>query len=160
MTPRRSALRAAPLALLGALVSGCFSVMDEHRTLILPEPEPIATAPPGPSAPANPAPSVVFEDLSGAEAARAHAAFAPLRDRLAECRPGTGGVVRLRVVKRGPRAEYAFDATTTLDPRRRTCVLEALSTVDLDGPALEGSAFTASPSARPPGFTGHVRIEW
>jgi hypothetical protein len=140
------------------MLFGCFSVLEEPRVTLSASPEAPATVRPGPIAPANPAPEVVFEGLSGAEAARARAAFAPARERLGECRPGTNGVLRLRLVKRGPHAEYVLEATTALDPRQRTCVLETLSTVDLDGAALSGVTFDGA--ARPPGVTTHLRIEW
>ena len=93
--------------------------------------------------------------ISGAEAAQTHAAFAPLKTRLSECRRG-GGVIRLRLVAGPGRARYTVEPDTTLDPRARRCVLETLSTVDVEGLATSDPNRTAQPS----GFSALFRIEW
>lgn len=101
------------------------------------------------------APLTVILDPEGrAEAARARAAFASVERRVVECQPG-GGVVRLRFTSRGGNARYSIEADTTLDGRARRCVLETLSTVE-----IEGISGDASPSARPSGFSALLRIEW
>jgi hypothetical protein len=153
------ALPLAAAALLGATAFGCVSAVEERSTTPSWSPPAPADAPattrPGPTAPANPAPEIVFEQIEGAEPARVRAAFAPVRERLGECRPGSNGVIRLRLVRDKDTAKYSVQPSTTLDPRRRTCVLETLSTVDVDG--ISGNA---SPSARTPAFTAQFRFEW
>jgi len=103
----------------------------------------------------QPAPVLVLEKVDGAQAARAGAVFAPAQKALGECHARAGAVVRLRLASEGGRAHYAIEPATMLNPAERRCVLEALSTVDMDG--ISGDA---SPSARPSGFTALVRIEW
>lgn len=98
--------------------------------------------------------TVVLEPLGGADAARTRAVFAPVERRIADCQKG-GGVVRLRVVSRDGAARYSIDADTTLDGRARRCVLETLSTIE-----IEGMSGDANPSARPTGFSAILRIEW
>lgn len=97
---------------------------------------------------------MVLEPIEGAEAARARAVFASVERRVAECHQG-GGVVRLRFMSRGGNARYSIAADTTLDGHARRCVLETLSTVE-----IEGISGDASPSARPSGFSALLRIEW
>src|SRR5689334_11451696 len=89
-----------------ALCSGCISVSDEQRTATPPITHARAATLLVPRGPAQPALEVVFEDPGGAEVARARAALAPAHARLGECRPGSNGVVLLRLIKHGPRAEY------------------------------------------------------
>jgi hypothetical protein len=64
-------------------------------------------------------------------------------------------VIRLTLTAANGKAAYAVEPATTLAPRARRCVLEALSTVD-----IEGISGDASPSARPSGFTAQLRLEW
>ncbi len=103
----------------------------------------------------HPDPVLFFETIEGAEATRTHAAFAPVTKALNQCRPGTGGVIRLKLVAAADKAHYAVQPSTSLDPQARRCVLETLSTVDVDGIWSGGS-----PSQRPPGFTTQFRVEW
>jgi hypothetical protein len=110
---------------------------------------------PGPTASTPPAPVLVLEEVDGAQPARTSAVLAPAQKALGECHAGTGAVVRLRLASEGGRAHYAIEPATTLSSAERRCVLEALSTVDVDG--ISGDA---SPSARPSGFTALIRLEW
>jgi hypothetical protein len=93
--------------------------------------------------------------IEGAEAAQTHAAFASVKDRLAACRRG-GGVIRLRLVAGPGRALYSVEPDTTLDPRARRCVMETLSTVEVDGLGAGDPNRTGQPS----GFSALFRIEW
>jgi hypothetical protein len=109
-----------------------------------------------------PPPVLVLEGLtlgeqpgSDAEAARTRAAFARATPVLERCAPGAGGIIRLTLTGDRERARYAVQPSTSLGPTERRCVLEALSTVE-----IEGISGDASPSARPSGFTAHLRIEW
>jgi hypothetical protein len=148
-----------PLSLLVAAlivggVSGCASAMDA----------PVAPAAPAAPRPAptetpftyvHPDPVLSFETIQGAEAERTRAAFAPVTKALSQCNAGAGGVIRLKLVAGDGKANYAVHPSTSLDPRARRCVLETLSTVDIDGIWSGGS-----PSEKPSGFTTQFRVEW
>jgi hypothetical protein len=147
----------SPACFLGALLAlslaACVSSTD--APVAAPTRAPFVMPRPGPVASTWPAPVLVFEKIEGAQEARAHAAFAPTRKALGECRPGEGGVVRLRLAAAGSKTQFTVEPATTLGPAERRCVLEALSTVD-----VEGISGDASPSARPSGFTALIRLEW
>jgi hypothetical protein len=96
-----------------------------------------------------------IEQSAGAENARLSAVFAPAHPKVRACVPGSGGVIRLRVVGSPNGAQLSVEPSTTLGPRERRCVLEALSTVDVPSAAAD-----PSPSAKPSGFTALFRIEW
>jgi hypothetical protein len=134
-------------ACLTAPFSGPIPILPLHAEPADPRPGPVTTVFPGPG--------LVVEKVEGAEAARARAAFAPVVARLGACRPGSGGVIRLTLTHEAGRSAYHVEPVTALDPPSRRCVLEALSTVDVDGISGDGS-----PSARPPGFTALFRVEW
>jgi hypothetical protein len=172
MTPLRGAL-----ALVLASFTGCSQTApDRSTTPALPPPPaaaaapaapaavvteaPAATAPPaaprvGPIARGRPVPEIIFENVEGAEAARVRAAFASIGEHLSACHPGTNGVIRLRMVRTENGTSYTVDPSTTLDPRRRTCVLETLSIIDTDGISAD-----TSPGHQGMGFTAHFRLEW
>jgi hypothetical protein len=99
-------------------------------------------------------PVVGLEDPAGELSKAPDAAFAPLRDRMRECAAGRSGVVRVRIKNEKNRTSMDIEPGSSVDGSNR-CVLEALSTVDVDD-ALSRS----SPSNRASGFTSVVRIEW
>jgi hypothetical protein len=99
-------------------------------------------------------PVVGIEDPAGELSKAPDAAFAPLRDRMRECAAGRSGVVRVRIKNEKNRTSMDIEPGSSVDGSNR-CVLEALSTVDVDD-ALSRS----SPSNRASGFTSVVRIEW
>jgi hypothetical protein len=115
----------------------------------------VETTPLSGRAAGSPPPALVVETIEGAEAARANATFASARAALGECRPGTGGVLRLRLSAADGKVHYAVEPGTAIGPQTRRCVLEALSTVD-----VERVSGDASPSARALGFTALIRVEW
>jgi hypothetical protein len=147
--------RPAALIAVAALLAGCASAVDAP---VAPEAAHAPVAPtPAPSAMyVHSVPVLSFESIEGAEATRTHAAFAPVTKALSQCRaPGTGGLIRLKLVAGDGKAHYAVQPSTSLDPQARRCVLETLSTVDVDGIWSNGS-----PSEKPPGFTTQFRVEW
>lgn len=77
----------------------------------------------------------------------------PTQERVAACVPGRSGVVRIRVENKNGRTEFSIDPDVELDPTARRCILEALSTLQLD---------SDDPSKRlgTPGFTSHIVISW
>jgi len=137
-------------------LSACFVTLDPK-----PSAKPIvsiAPSAPGVVAPRSDverAPVLTLETPEGPEAENARVVLAPVPTRVRECRAGPGQFLRLRLVAGSGKAHYSMDPTTSLDPQLRRCVLEALSTVDID--AISGDA---SPSARPSGFTAQFRLEW
>jgi len=125
----------------------------------LPEERPTTPAVPAPrprlaEAPRKAPVHLVFEQIEGAEAARTRAVFAPISTRVTACRPGKG-VVHLRLVSDGSKAQYTVGPKTTLVGYERRCVLETLSTLE-----IEGMSGDANAAARPPGFTVLFSIEW
>ncbi len=165
MTRASIALSTACLILAS---SACVTAPDERAAAPAPpfdvppraEPAPAASASAAPAAPAKAAPErspvrLFIEESRGAESARLRAMFAPAETAVAECVPGSAGIVRLRITSGAAGARFTFEPNASLDPRRRRCVLEALSTIDPVGVSAGGS-----PSDRPSGFTALLRIEW
>lgn len=78
--------------------------------------------------------------------------FAPTQERVQQCVQGPTGVVRITVETKGGRTLFTIEPDTTLTDTARRCILEALSTLDLDN----------DPSKRlgPEGWTSHVIIQW
>jgi hypothetical protein len=141
------AISAATLLLA---IPGCAPVSEERPTTpAVPAPRPRLADVPRKSQVA-----FVFQEIEGAEAARTRAVFAPIEARVSECRPGKG-VVHVRLVSKRGQTSYSVEPKTSLVGYERRCVLETLSTVE-----LEGISGDASPSARPPGFTALFSIEW
>ena len=103
----------------------------------------------------HPVPVLTLESFDGAGAAQARAVFAPVPAPVRECQAGTGQILRLRLVAGEGKAHYSIDPSTSLGPKVHRCVLEGLSTVD-----IEGISGDASPSARPSGFTAQLKLEW
>ena len=149
----------APHLLVAGLLAtvGCAPVADV-RPATPPTPSAQYRTPPGP----GPAPllpntitsGLVFDHIEGAEPTRTRAAFEPLTAKLKECHPG-GGVIKLRLVSLPASSQYAVEPETTLDGHARRCILETLSTVE-----IEGISGDASPSARPSGMSALLRFEW
>jgi hypothetical protein len=140
-------------ALLLVALCSCASTVEEPVVPAVAAPSPPR---PGPLQYVRSAPVLVLEKVEGAEAARARAVFASVpRALLRDCHPGEGGVIRLTLTAEDGRARYRVEPATSLGPEARRCVLETLSTVE-----IEGISGDASPSARPPGFTAHFRFEW
>jgi len=82
----------------------------------------------------------------------------PVRTRVEHCRTTAGGKLLIRV-QRAPGGKLAFDVApgSSLDPTERKCVLEALSTLDIDE---SSTAWAGGLNVRPTGFTSLLTIEW
>jgi hypothetical protein len=80
-----------------------------------------------------------------------------VRPQLERCRTTGGGKVRVRV-RRVAGGKLAFDTEpgSSLDPTEQHCVLDALSTLDVD----ESSTAWTGLNVRPTGFTSLLTIEW
>jgi hypothetical protein len=157
--PRRSAISptliVAGLAVLTAVTSRCVSSVGEPTPQAGVTPPSSSAAQPKTSMFVHAAPILVLEQLEGVEAGPVNAAFAPATTALAQCHPGSSGVIRLKITAAPGKARYVVVPTTSLGPQTRRCVLETLSTVDVDG-----ISESVSPSARPSGFTALLRLEW
>jgi hypothetical protein len=96
---------------------------------------------------------VVVDDVRGADPAKVRAAFALVEKKMSECRPGTRGVITVRVLATPSGTRLGVE--TGLDPAAQRCALMVLSTADIE--AIPGDV-------RPPlatqTFTAHLRIEW
>jgi hypothetical protein len=81
----------------------------------------------------------------------------PVRPRIEHCRARAGGKLVVRV-RKAPSGKLAFDVEpgSSLDPAETKCVLEALSTLDID----EASTAWTGLNVTPTGFTSLLTIEW
>ena len=151
----------APLlaaAILAPALASCAFGVDSPVSPILPVHAALEEPRPGPVESVFARPSLVVEKVEGAEPAPLHAAFASVIPRVRKCFPGVGldGMLQLKLDVREGRVHYAvMSDPNPAESLMRRCVLETLSTVDVDGIWSQGS-----PSERPPGFTAHLRIQW
>lgn len=98
--------------------------------------------------------------VTGAEGCAPHdveSLIEPVRPRIEHCRARAGGKLLVRV-HRAPGGKLAFDVEpgSSLDPTEKKCVLEALSTLDVD----EASTAWTGLNVKPTGFTSLLTIEW
>lgn len=139
-----------------------------------PEPEPLGQTQPAPRSSAEQAssanagvgpraippdprtPTVEIEDTSGKPKKGPEDALAPLRAQMKECSGGKAGIVRVRVSSAKNRTQMDIEPGSALGGTAHRCVLETLSTIDVDEMLMSGS-----PSDRPStGFTSVLRVEW
>lgn len=117
--------------------------------------------PPKPSvepapAEAKPGPRLVVEGEQGQPLASAQSAFESARAQLAECAPGTRGVLHLRIRTGPTRTSMEVDPSSSVGGATSQCALETLSTIDVDEALNQGS-----PSDRPQrGNVSVIRVEW
>lgn len=95
-------------------------------------------------------------ETQGCEPPDVETLLAPARSRIEGCRGPSGGKLRIHV--RQTAGKLAFDITpdSSLDPKARQCVLDALSTLHAD----ESSTAWSGLYVRPTGFTSLITIEW
>jgi hypothetical protein len=98
------------------------------------------------------APAYVIGGIKGRSSDALGRMLEPTQERVAACVPGTSGVIRVQVDSDRGRTVITIEPGIDLDPAARRCILEALSTMDVDD----------DPSKRlgPGGFTTHVLISW
>jgi hypothetical protein len=85
-----------------------------------------------------------------------NAAYQAARPNLEHCHPGTAGKLEVRLTKQDRSTQLRIQPGASLDPTEGHCVLEALSTVDLD----ETAGKVGGPAVKPSGFTSHITISW
>jgi hypothetical protein len=78
------------------------------------------------------------------------------REPLQGCRQAGGGKVDVRITRRDGLFHLSVEPGASLDPSARHCVLEALSTVDLE----ETGGNVGGPTVRPSGFTSLITVSW
>lgn len=109
-----------------------------------------------PSGPAPLVPRIRVEGEKGERLEGAQAALEPARERLKECVPDKRGVLQLRIQTGPSRTSMNVDPSSSLGGATSRCVLETLSTMDVDEALRQGS-----PSDRPSrGFNSIVQVEW
>jgi hypothetical protein len=101
-------------------------------------------------------PRLIVEGEQGQPLASAQSAFEPARSQLAECSPNKRGVLNVRIRTGPTRTSMEVDPTSSVGGATSQCVLETLSTIDVDEALNQ-----ASPSDRPSrGGVSVVRLEW
>lgn len=169
--PERSSIALFTSALLALSITACTPPGGPPRR---PEPSPIEPRPAASSteAPATPEtgaglgpraipsdprlPTVEVEDASGKPRKGPDIGLAPVREQMKECVGGKTGVVRVRIKSEKNRTSMDIEPGSSLTDTAHRCVLETLSTVDVDDVLSRGS-----PSNRPSsGFTSVLRVEW
>jgi hypothetical protein len=119
------------------------------------DPGPPTAAPSASAAPAKAPPSLLVEQVKGADAALARAIFAPIRSSLKECVGSSSGALVVQFERKHDATKMHIDPGASLDARARRCALEILSTVDTDGVIEHGA-----PADRPSNFSAQLRVEW
>jgi hypothetical protein len=96
-------------------------------------------------------------NASGISPARVAEAIRPVRDRLTRCLPGSGGKIEIRIV-RAPDGtlKLSVEPGLSIDPTAKDCVLETLSTVELE----EAGSNVGGTSLPPTGYTTLIQISW
>jgi hypothetical protein len=85
------------------------------------------------------------------------AALQPARERVARCLPTSSGKLEIVVTRyQGGSVQLSIAPSASLDPTARDCVLEALSTVDIE----QAGGSVGGPAIPPTGYTSLIRISW
>jgi hypothetical protein len=144
---------AAAVALVGS-VAGCSAGASGERSPAFASEAPYLESD---IPPANqPTPRAEVTSSEGVDATKAAREFGAAAQRLRAC-PNDGKLpVRVRINRVDGRTEIHFaDSVPPLSPESRRCVLDAMSTVDVDDVASRGS-----PSNRASGFTANILLSW
>jgi pyruvate dehydrogenase E2 component (dihydrolipoamide acetyltransferase) len=163
MSPRPPITRAFFAALGAALfTAGCGQSSPAHApdepaapaapAAIADAPAPVASAAPS-AAPAPLGPRVEIAEVKGGDAGQTKAAYLPTAEPISRC--SSGGAIRVRIKSDDKSTSMKIEDSTSLDAAMRRCVLEALSTVDLDDVVSR-----SSPSAKSPGYSSLVTVAW
>ena len=155
----RSPTARASAALLLAGLAGCFErpapVAPTEAAAPPPSPAPGAAAPAAAAPTAHLGPRVDVADVTGGDATSAREALLPTAEPMKHCVAGSGGAIRIRIRSDERSTSMKIEEGSSIDGAVRRCVLEALSTVDLDDIASRGS-----PSSRASGFSSIVTVAW
>jgi hypothetical protein len=101
-------------------------------------------------------PRLMVEGEQGQPLTSAQSAMETARSQLAECTPNSGGILHVRIRTGPTRTSMEVDPKSSVSGATSQCVLQALSTIDVDEALNQGS-----PSDRPQrGGVSVVRLEW
>jgi hypothetical protein len=78
------------------------------------------------------------------------------RDMLRSCLQGSSGKVNVVVTREENAVHLGFAPDVSLDPRMRHCLLETLSTVDLE----EVGGQVGGTTIKPTGYTSIIQVSW
>jgi hypothetical protein len=101
-------------------------------------------------------PDIRISDVVGLSPASAGVLFAPVTEPIEQCLPEGGGLMRVRLAATPGGTAFEVDPDTEVDEATRRCVLEALSTADLDD-VMPGAV---SPTDTPPRIESQLTIRW
>ncbi len=145
----------------GSLIQERHSPTDEETNRKLkaqeqPPPSPVSKEAEASKGPEPLVPRISVQDEKGRQIDDAQKAFSPLGQAMRECTPNQHGAITIRIISDPRHTEMGVDPRSAIGGAAGRCVLENLSTIDVDE-ALR----TQSPVDRPSkGFTSYVRIEW
>jgi hypothetical protein len=109
-----------------------------------------------PEAAAKVGPRLSVQGEQGEPLTSAQSAFEAARAQLGECSPNQRGVLQVRIRTGPTRTAMEVDPTSSVGGATSQCVLQTLSTIDVDDALNQGS-----PSDRPQrGGVSVVRVEW
>ncbi len=115
-----------------------------------------ATRPQAQEEAAKVGPRLSVQGEQGEPLTSAQSAFEAARAQLAECSPNRRGMLQVRIRTGPTRTAMEVDPTSSVGGATSQCVLQTLSTIDVDDALNQGS-----PSDRPQrGGVSVVRVEW
>jgi hypothetical protein len=95
-------------------------------------------------------------ETNGLSPALVTRAYEAAREPLRVCQQAGGGKVNVRIARGEGRFHLDVEPGASLDPTARHCVLEALSTVELEDTAGN----MGGPTVKPSGFTSLITVSW
>ncbi len=95
-------------------------------------------------------------EANGVPPALVAQAYQAAREPLQSCQQSGGGKVNVRITRQEGRFHLSVEPGASLDPSARHCVLEALSTVELEDTAGN----VGGPAIKPSGFTSLITVSW
>ena len=101
-------------------------------------------------------PAVEVRHARGLDASRVRALVAPSLASLHQCAPGSGGKINVEITVTEGAIHAAVEPSPSLNPLLRECVLQALSTIDVD----QSGGDIPGVSVPPSGFTSLLAIWW
>jgi hypothetical protein len=143
------------LSVIGPL-AGCASTAADRSPAFASEAPYIESDIPPANQP-TPSPRAEVTSVEGMDSATAKREFSAAANRLRECPNVEKVPIRIQVKRQDGRTAIGFvdEAPAKLTGDGRRCVLDAMSTINVDDIAND-----ASPSNRPSGFTANVLLSW
>jgi hypothetical protein len=126
------------------VTAGCTSVVSSPRPL------PRATEVPAPTG------EIEVRRAQGLDVLQVRALLKPSLPSLHQCAPGSGGKINVAITRTEGALHVAVEPGPSLDPVLRECVLQALSSIDVE----QSGGDVPGVGVRPSGFTSLVAISW